>query len=99
MAFTLHPILEVGQAPKAGVWYAISPEDATESPTARVGACATFIRGEGGGAVVISAGATPEGPLSDLYELRFCKGKVDTRSQGKMSCVAGQKSCKGTFSN
>ncbi len=77
MAFSLHPILEAGQAPRAGVWYAISPEDASGSPSARVGACANFFRqaGGGGGAVLVSAGATPEGPLAELHELKFGAGR------------------------
>lgn len=71
MSFEVHPILEPGQPPNAGVWYALSPESAAETatPSARVGVCANSVARERGGGVVLSAGATPEGPYSDLYKL------------------------------
>ncbi|XP_064398745.1 rab9 effector protein with kelch motifs-like isoform X2 [Halichondria panicea] len=73
MAFDLHPILSPGQPPTLGLWYAISPEDCGgPSPAAKVGACANFELIEGGaagGRVLLSAGATPEGPYSDLHQL------------------------------
>ncbi len=80
MAFDLHPILSPGQPPTLGLWYAISPEDCGgPSPAAKVGACANFELIEGGaagGRVLLSAGATPEGPYSDLHQLIIRKGKV-----------------------
>ncbi len=79
MAFDLHPILSPGQQPTLGLWYAISPEDCGSSPAAKVGACANFelIEHEGGaagGRVLLSAGATPDGPYSDLHQLSIRKG-------------------------
>jgi len=57
-SFDLHPILDAGQAPRPGIWYTISPEDNTEAPCPRVGACASFLSGENGGKVVLTCGAT-----------------------------------------
>ena len=47
-------------------------------PGSRVGACASFLADEGGegGKVVLTAGATPEGPLSDVHELCISKCKL-----------------------
>ena len=72
--FEVHPILEAGQTPREGLWYVVSPEDRSECPSARVGACANFVSGKSGGKIFLSAGATPEGPYSDLHELRIGKG-------------------------
>ena len=74
-SFELHPILDAGQAPRPGIWYAISPEDESEAPCARVEACASFIAGENGGKVVLTCGATPEGPFSDVRQLTLGTGK------------------------
>ena len=74
MAFTLHPILGPEQPPRPGVWYVLSPEDSSQCPSSRVGACANFLPGEDGGKVLISAGATPEGPLAGVYELSIGRG-------------------------
>ena len=75
MAFSLHPILETSQTPKAGVWYAIAPDDIAGSPSARVGACASFIsEDEGrGGRVVITAGVTgnPASPRISHPRVKF----------------------------
>lgn len=73
-SFDLHPILDAGQAPRPGVWYALSPEGESEAPCARVGACASFLPGENGGRVVLTCGATPEGPFSDMYQLTLSTG-------------------------
>ena len=72
--FELHPILEAGQAPRDGLWYVISPEDGSQVPSARVGACVNFLNTDSGGKILLSAGATPEGPYSDLHELRIGTG-------------------------
>ena len=73
-SFDLHPILDAGQAPRPGIWYTISPEDNTEAPCPRVGACASFLSGENGGKVVLTCGATPEGPFSDIRQLTLRTG-------------------------
>ena len=79
MAFDLHPILNAGQEPSPGLWYAVSPEDsAGGAPVARVGACANFEQLVGGaekGRVLLSAGATPEGSYSDLHQLTISRGE------------------------
>ena len=78
MAFDFYPILEAGDSLRPGQWYSVSPEgsDTSSAPCQRVGACASFVAGEGekGGKVLISAGATPEGLCSDLHELVMTKG-------------------------
>ncbi len=84
MSFDIHPILDAGHLPLKSTWYAIRPEgegegDAGETnlsgPCPRLGACADFIQeGEGCGSVLVSAGATPDGPYSDLHKLSFKKG-------------------------
>lgn len=74
MAFELHPILGPGQHPATGIWYAVSPEDCKDdSPPAKVGACA--VGGAEKGSVLLSAGATPDGPYSDLYQLTISEGR------------------------
>ena len=73
-SFDLHPILDAGQTPRPAVWYALSPEGESEAPCARVGACASFLPGENGGRVVLTCGATPEGPFSDMYQLTLNTG-------------------------
>lgn len=88
MSFDVHPILEPGQLPTRATWYAIAPED-TESrgsegsasgapgPSPRVGVCANYFQlRRGTGAVLVSAGANPEGPYSDLYQLTLKKGEL-----------------------
>ncbi len=77
MAFDLHPILSPGQKPTLGLWYAVSPEYCEGAlPAAKVGACANFQPiGDGTGRILLSAGATPEGPYSDLHQLVFSRGK------------------------
>lgn len=77
MSFDVHPILEPGQSPSRGIWYAIAPEGGQPvGPSPRVGANANFIQiGERVGKVLLSAGATPEGPYSDLYQLTLKKGR------------------------
>lgn len=72
MSFELHPILEAGDAPQSGVWYALSPTD-TSGPGPRVGGCAITLTARKC-VVVLSGGATPEGSLSDLYLLDTRKG-------------------------
>ena len=80
MSFDFHPILEAGDTPSPNQWYVVSPEDSDSSsvPCQRVGACANFVTGEkergGGGKVLITAGAAPEGLCSDLHELIISKG-------------------------
>ena len=79
MAFDFHPILEAGDSPRPNQWYVISPEgsDSCSAPCQRVGACANFVEGEnerGGGRVLISAGAAPEGLCSNIHELLITKG-------------------------
>ena len=73
-SFDLHSILDAGQTPRPGVWYALSPEGESEAPCARVGTCASFLPGENGGRVVLTCGATPEGPFSDMYQLTLSTG-------------------------
>lgn len=75
MSFDVHPILEPGHAPKKGVWYALSPETGHAGPSARVGAGAICLPGENGGRVLLTAGATLEGPYGDLFELRIGERK------------------------
>ena len=76
MSFEVHPILEPGHLPAAGAWYALSPEGSrAQAPPPKVGACANFLRrGDDAGSVVVSAGATPEGPYADLHQLSLQKG-------------------------
>ena len=71
MSFDVHPILEPGQSPKIGIWYALSPESEDATPSARVGACANFTATAEGGNLILSGGATPEGPYADLYKLEL----------------------------
>lgn len=71
MAFDLHPILDKDVSPRPGLWYAVAPESA---PAARVGA--TAIQAREAGAAFLCAGATPEGPFSDLYELKIGSGEL-----------------------
>ena len=75
MAFEFHPILEAGESVRPGQWYVVSPEGST-APCQRVGACANYVKAsEGeGGRVLISAGAAPEGLLSDVHQLLITKG-------------------------
>ena len=86
MSFDVHPILDAGHTPAKDTWYAIAPEGSASSgissgsngPCPRVGACANFYQLgdlEEIGTVCISAGATPEGPYSDLHQLVFKKGQ------------------------
>lgn len=76
MSFEVHPIFDAGHVPSRGMWYAIAPEGSVQVPCPRVGACANFIEtGDCGGRVLLSAGATPEGSYSDLYQLSFERGK------------------------
>ena len=87
-SFDLHPILDAGQTPRPAVWYALSPEGESDAPCARVGACASFLPGENGGRVVLTCGATPEGPFSDMYQLTLSTGDSwwsDTGSVLKLS--------------
>ena len=90
MSFDVHPILDAGNVPKKGIWYVITPEgdrseletreDSNFSPSAgpcpRVGACANFFQSEEDsyGSVLVSAGANPDGPYSDLHKLSFKTG-------------------------
>lgn len=81
MSFDVHPILEPGQSPTRRVWYAIAPEgdqpDSQTGPSPRVGANANFLQvGERMGKVLLSAGANPDGPYSDLYQLTLQKGEL-----------------------
>ncbi len=81
MSFDVHPILDPGHLPARNTWYAIAPEGKepgqNTGPCPRVGACANFIQsGEGVGRVLVSAGATPEGPFSDLHQLTLEKGEA-----------------------
>ena len=82
MAFDLHPILDAGQAPKPGLWYAVAPEQSGEAlPKAKVGSCASFDSFGGGaesasGRVLISAGATPDEAFSELHQLTFSNGEL-----------------------
>ena len=73
MAFDLHPILDRDVSPRPGIWYAVAPEG-SGAPTARVGA--TAIQAREAGSVFLCAGAAPEGPFSDLHELKFDRGKL-----------------------
>ncbi len=77
MAFNLHPILSPGQQPTLGLWYAVSPEDPEAVlPSAKVGACANFQEIDcGRGRIILSAGATPSGPFSELHQLIISQGK------------------------
>ena len=83
MSFDVHPILDPGQIPSRGIWYALSPEGSQNecgdpcaaSPCPRVGAGANFLQdGKNRGTIFVSAGATPEGPYSDLYQLTLTRG-------------------------
>lgn len=81
MSLDLHPILDAGIRPKKNLWYAVAPEG-SEGPTPRVGASANFVKvgkdvGKDVGKVLLSAGATPDGPYEDLYQLSFRKGIVN----------------------
>ena len=80
MSFDIHPILEPGDRPAKGVWYAISPEpgeNCSAGPDGRVGASASSYARESGGysAVWVSAGATLEGPLAELHQLKFAQSE------------------------
>lgn len=79
MAFDLHPILDAGQLPKQGLWYAVAPEQSRETlPKAKVGSCASFDSFGGGaetGRVLISAGATPDRAFPELHQLVVSNGK------------------------
>jgi hypothetical protein len=86
MSFDVHPILEPGFRPSKGVWYAIAPESSGSTgggagsvnggPCPRVGANANYIQTRQHlGGVLLSAGATPEGPFSDLHQLSISKGE------------------------
>ena len=80
MAFDFHPILDAGDNPRPNQWYVVSPEGSgsCSAPCQRVGACANFVTDDsergGGGRVLISAGAAPEGLCSDIHELLITKG-------------------------
>ncbi len=77
-AFEIHPILEAGERPTRRIWYAISPEQTGENvPSGKVGPSASSFRrySEGTSHVLVSAGATWEGPLGDLHQLTFTKCK------------------------
>lgn len=91
MSFDVHPILEPGQRPTRGVWYAISAEGGqpvvsegaglaetvASDPCPRVGANANYFQaGELVGKVLITAGATPDGPFSDVHQLSIRKGDL-----------------------
>lgn len=83
MSFDVHPILDPGQLPARCTWYALAPEgiqpegSISSGPSPRVGACANFLQaGKDLGKVLLSAGATPEGPFSDLYQLMWKKGAI-----------------------
>lgn len=77
MSLDLHPILDAGIRPKKNLWYAVAPEG-SKGPTPRVGASANFIKvGKDVGKVLLSAGATPDGPYEDVYQLSFRKGIVN----------------------
>ena len=88
MSFDVHPILEAGDKPLKGTWYAIAAEGRDQAasaancgPCPRVGAGANFIPpseggGEGAGKIVISAGANLEGPFSDLHQLILKPGHL-----------------------
>ena len=76
MSFDVHPILEAGEFPTKGVWYAISPESTGESgggPSGKVGAsaCSFSRESEGSRSVLVFAGATLEGPYAELHQLSF----------------------------
>lgn len=89
MSFDVHPILDPGQRPAKGVWYAVAPEGgqptsenagyaaaAAAGPCPRVGANANYLQVEEHvGMVLVSGGATPEGPFSDLHQLSIRKGE------------------------
>ena len=97
MSFDVHPILEPGQRPSKGVWYAVAPEGGRAAsgsqdsgPCPRVGAGANFLQaGEVAGRVLLSAGATPEGPYSDLYQLLLQKG-IELNSLEDLGHVSSQ---------
>ena len=79
--FDVHPILDPGHPPAKNTWYAIAPEGQlpgdSAGPCPRVGACANFLQQRGGvGRVLLSAGATPDGPFSDLHQLILEEGEI-----------------------
>ena len=86
MSFDVHPILEPGQRPAQGVWYAISveggqpaskdAETTVSGPSPRVGSNANYFQ-DGGqvGKVLITGGATPDGPFSEVHQLSMRKGE------------------------
>ena len=77
MAFSVHPVLDVGETLSQSVWYAVSPENDSSDPSARVGACANHMFEDSERSrVMVTAGATPEGPFSDAHELCINKGDV-----------------------
>lgn len=79
MSFDVHPILDPGHFPTRNTWYAIAPDGVAQSegPCPRVGTCANFIQSaKGVGKVLLSAGATPEGPFTDLHQLTFEKSET-----------------------
>lgn len=78
MSFEVHPILDAGERPSAGIWYAVAPESTGEEndrggPCPRVGPSASSYakESESYSAVLVSAGATLNGPYSDLHQLCF----------------------------
>ena len=80
MSFDFHPILEAGDSIRRGQWYVVSPEGpkSSQAPCQRVGACANYVKSEdGGGKILISAGAAPQGLCCDLHQLLITKGIVE----------------------
>lgn len=84
MSFDVHPILDAGDHPSAGIWYAVAPESTgqesedVKGPCPRVGSSASsYVReSQGRSAVLVSAGATLDGPYSDLHQLSFGSSKL-----------------------
>ena len=85
MDFDFHPVLEAGESIRPGQWYILSPEnlDFSKAPCQRVGACASYVKAEGGdgGKVIISAGAAPQGLCCDLHELLITKGMAELHNK------------------
>ena len=79
MSLNIHPILNSGDRPSKGIWYAIAPESSTEEEKGREGPCprvgssaSSYVKeSEYYSTVLVSAGATFNGPYSDLHQLCF----------------------------
>jgi len=75
----LHPILECGALPSAGLWYVL-PSSGDRSPTMRVGHTISQV----GSKIYVIGGANPSGSFADVFVLGLSSLSWDT-----VDCPAG----------